>query len=491
MLIAKSSEFYGLQLLDLGHGVLESLLEVILFGKFQAVAIVGLDQPAGKDQKLHAKRLQSLVAISPGQAKPLEVMDNIEGQKQELEESYIGDPILGRNLGQGVIVSQLADMFFDSGSGRVKSINPPSSHVEIGDKDMIGVLDVLEQGQLLGLRRVLWDGPAHHHIAMSPLPPVRSVPELTYLPAILEPSEPATPGFDSDGIALSGFGDDHISIASTVEEFDHALPIEPGIQPEADARLGDVFGHLGQADLDERDCSGRSPSIARTQRPMPEFLEPGLESQKRMVRTPSVFLGVVADARSLHPPPVDYQHGGIQIEDQAGSLVGSVEKPLAQQVVDSYDLSDLLGSQPFEKPSDCRLIWKAAESDNLLEGPIVLQDLSFVDSLHPGDDGIQQRHKHLGRMVVSVSRAWAQGLLQQPLETESVAKCVNQRHPREVREVRFLEGDRQISKPFGHCTQSYLLSRVLCKTNTGNARSVLPSRNPSSHPSTREQITHH
>src|SRR3972149_8262215 len=356
---------------------------------------------------------------------------------------------------------------------------------------MVSVLDVLEQGQLPCFYGVLWDRSAYNHITMPPFPLVGLVPKLAHFPAILEPGEPATLGLDGDGIALSGFGYDHISIASTVEEFDHALPIEPRIQPEADARFRNVLGHLGQADLDERYCSGRSPGIARAQRTMRECREPGRESQKGMVRTPSVFLGVVADARSLHPPPVDYQHGGIQIEDQAGSLVGSVEKPLAQQVVDSYDLSDLLGSQPFEKPSDCRLIWKAAESDNLLEGPIVLQDLSFVDSLHPGDDGIQQRHKHLGRIVVSVSRAWAQGLLQQPLETESVAKCVNQRHPREVREVRFLEGDRQISKPFGDCTQSYLLSRVLCKTNTGNARSVLPSRNPSSHPSTREQITHH
>ncbi len=254
---------------------------------------------------------------------------------------------------------------------------------------MISVLDVLEQGQLPCCYGVLWDRSAYNHIAVSLFPSVGSVPKLAYLPAVLESSESATLGLDGDGIALSGFGYDHISIVSTVEEFDHALPIEPRIQPEANARLGDVFGHLGQADLDERYCSGRSPGIARTQRAVPELLKTGLESEQGMVRTPSVFLWVVAYARPLHQPPVDHQDGGIQIEDQAGSFVGSVEKPLAQQVVDSYDLSDLLGSQPFEKPSDRRLIWKAAESHNLLEGSIVLEDLGFVDSLHSSDDGIE------------------------------------------------------------------------------------------------------
>ena len=319
---------------------------------------------------------------------------------------------------------------------------------------MVSVLDVLEQGQLPCFYGVLWDRSAYNHITMPPFPLVGLVPKLAHFPAILEPGEPATLGLDGDGIALSGFGYDHISIASTVEELDHALPIEPRIQPEADARFRNVLGHLGQADLDERYCSGRSPGIARAQRTMPEFLEPGLESQKRMVRTPSVFLWVVAYACSLHQPPVDHQDGGIQIEDQAGSFVGSVEKPLAQQVVDSYDLSDLLGSEPFEKPSDRRLIWKAAESHNLLEGPIVLQDLCLVDPLHPRDDGIEDSQKHVGWVIVAVARSGTADMpLKQTFEIQFLTKTVNQDHSGEVREVFFLEGNRDFSETFWHGTQ--------------------------------------
>jgi len=45
-------------------------------------------------------------------------------------------------------------------------------------------------------------------------------------------------------------------------------------------------------------------------------------------------------------------------------------------------------------------------------------------------------------MILPVARGGTQGLLEEPLEPESLTKCVNQDHPREVREVRFLEGDR-------------------------------------------------
>jgi len=187
---------------------------------------------------------------------------------------------------------------------------------------------------------------------------------------------------------------------------------------------------------------------------MPELLEAGLESQEGMVGTPSVFLGIVAHSCPFHPPSVNNQDRGIQIEDQAGSFVGSVEKPLAQQVVDSYDLSDLLGSEPFEKPSDRRLIWKAAESHNLLEGPILLQDLSFVDSLHPRDDGIEDSQKHFGWVIVAVARSGTADMpLKQTFEIQFLTKTVNQDHSGEVREVFFLEGNRDFSETFWHGTQ--------------------------------------
>jgi hypothetical protein len=169
---------------------------------------------------------------------------------------------------------------------------------------MVGIFDVFEESQLVGFLRLLRDGPTHHHIAVSLFPSVGSVPKLAYLPAVLESCESATPCFESDRVALLGFGYDHISIASTVEEFDHPLPIEPRVHAETDTRLGNTFGHLGQADFDEGHSPGGAPGIAGTQRTMPELLGPGLESQKRMVRAENfkidvafIVQGRLADAR--------------------------------------------------------------------------------------------------------------------------------------------------------------------------------------------------
>ena len=83
---------------------------------------------AWKDKQFHAERLESFEAVAPGQTKPLEIVNDVESQKQELEESDIGDPVLGRYLGQGVIVGQLADMLFDPGSGRIEQVHSPSAH---------------------------------------------------------------------------------------------------------------------------------------------------------------------------------------------------------------------------------------------------------------------------------------------------------------------------------------------------------------------------
>lgn len=330
---------------------------------------------------------------------------------------------------------------------------------------MVSVLDVLEQGQLPCFYGVLWDRSAYNHIAVSFFPSVGSVPKLAYLPAVLESCESATLGLDGDGIALSGFGYDHISIASTVEEFDYSLPIEPRVHAETDTRLGNTFGHLGQADFDEGHGPGGRPGIAGTQRTMPELLRTGLESQKRMVRAPAMFLGVVSHPSSFYRLAVDHQDCGIQIEDQAGPFVGPIEKGLPQKIVDSYDLSDLLGSQPFEESSDRGLVREPAESHDFLEGPVVLEDLCLVDPLHSSDDGIENGHDHLGRMEVAEARGGSQMLLEQMLYAQLLTKTLDEQHSSKVCQVLFLEGNGENSETFRHCTQPYLLGSFLCKSD--------------------------
>ncbi len=291
---------------------------------------------------------------------------------------------------------------------------------------MVSVLDVLEQGQLPCFYGVLWDRSAYNHIAVSLFPSVGSVPKLAHLPAVLKSCESATLGLDGDGIALSGFGYDHISIASTVEEFDHPLPIEPRVHAETDTGLGNTFGHLGQTDFDEGHGPGGAPGIAGTQRTMPELLGTGLESQKRMVRASAMFLGIVSYPRSFYRFAVNHQNCGIQIEDQAGPFVRPIEKGLPQKIVDLGDLSDVSWGQPFEKSPDGCLVREPAESHDFLEGPVVLQDLCLVDPLHSSDDGIENGQDHVGGMKISKARGWSETPLKQTFETELLTKTLNQ-----------------------------------------------------------------
>jgi len=58
--IAESPNLYGAQQWDPGQGIAEVLLEVVLLGQFQPVAVVGLDQAAGNHQEFSPDRLQSL-----------------------------------------------------------------------------------------------------------------------------------------------------------------------------------------------------------------------------------------------------------------------------------------------------------------------------------------------------------------------------------------------------------------------------------------------
>jgi hypothetical protein len=198
---------------------------------------------------------------------------------------------------------------------------------------------------------------------------------------------------------------------------------------------------------------------------MPELLATGLESQKRMVRAPAMFLGVVSHPRSYYRLAVDYQNCGIQIEDQAGALERLVEKSLTQQVVDLGDLSDMSWSQPLEESSDRGLVREPAQSHDFLEGPVVLQDLCLVDPLHPSDDGIENGQDHLGRMEIAEARGGSQMLLEQMLYAQLLTKTLDEQHSSEVCQGVFLEGDRQNSQTFRHCTQYYLLGSFLCKNN--------------------------
>jgi len=208
---------------------------------------------------------------------------------------------------------------------------------------------------------------------------------------------------------------------------------------------------------------------------MPELLEVGLESQQRMVGPSPVFLGVVAYPCPLHQPTVDHQNRGVQIEHHTASFVGQIEKHLPQEVVDLDNLPDVFWRQPLEKSPDCGLVGESAQTHDPLEGSVVLQDLRFVDSVHPRDDGIEDSHNHFGRMIVAVSRSRTEVALKQALEAQFLTKTLDQEHPCKMCQVRFLEGNFDFSQPFWHVTQMPPWGVFLSQTTLPFQQPCLPS----------------
>lgn len=78
----------------------------------------------------------------------------------------------------------------------------------------------------------------------------------------------------------------------------------------------------------------------------------------------------------------------------------------------------MLRRQSLQESPDRGLIRIPAQADDPLEGAVVLQDLSFVDAVHPSNDRVENGKDHFGRTVISKSRSRADALLKQPLEAD-------------------------------------------------------------------------
>lgn len=327
-------------------------------------------------------------------------MHEVVRQQQHLKEGHIGDPVLRGDLAQRIIVEEFSDILLDGGALGIELPGPPGMGFQIGDQDMVGIFSVFEEGQLLGLDGIVGDGAPHHDKPMGAFPSMRLVLELSHFPPIAKLFETACsgPGLDR-GIF---FGHNRIATVDRIEKFDYPPAKEARIGPDTNAGSGNGLGSLGQTGLQKRHRPGTAGSISGTQSAMPEFLEMGLEAQKRMIGSSSPFLGVVAHFGELGLS-VNRQHHGIQIEDQRGSGFGQDKQPCAELIVQGNELADRLGREPLEESSQGGLIGKPRKTQQGEKGAIVLQDLGLVDAVQACHDRIEKSQDHIGRKIVDIA----------------------------------------------------------------------------------------
>lgn len=187
----------------------------------------------------------------------------------------------------------------------------PRTGFQIGDHDMVGIFSVFEEGQLLSFYRILRDWTPHEDKPMGTIPLVWFVPKLPNLPPVPELLEPtfACPVFDGRVLSCN----DGIAAAAVIEKLDDSLSEEAGVATNAHTRSGDLLWNLFEADSQERDRSSAGASISRSQRSMPELLQMSLEAEKRMIRSPAAFLGIVANSSELDSA-ADCEDHRIEIE---------------------------------------------------------------------------------------------------------------------------------------------------------------------------------
>src|SRR3989338_6844949 len=460
-LLAKTKIPGQTQFLNPVQSLLELFAVMVIFGKQQDILTAMFCQFGRQNQEVRANCIQSGHQVLFGQTQPFEPVNYICGKQKQLEERHIGFPGVAGNFAQRIIVNEFAIVLFYSGSGIVKQIHSPGRHLEIGHENMINIFGIFEQSQLFGFLGIFRDRAPDYDKPVWAFPFLMDIfAEFPSLPAIAQFLEPASPrsGFDS-GIFL---GYDDISAPHIVEEPDYPLAVEPRIHPETNPAFGDVLRGFFQANLQEGYCSGGRGNVARSQSSVPEFLTMSFETEQRMIRTPSRLLGIVADPAPLLSSVYSNYHG-VQIEDQTVAFAGQSPEMRPEAVVESGQLTNRLGIQPLQEYPQSRLVRETAQSQNLQEEAVVLQDFGLVDAFQSHDDSIQQGQDKFGRMVLGlvVRIMPLQTSLDSSLEADLLAKTMNQEHSTVMSQVASSEENLDISTTFWHGTQTVHFGRFL------------------------------
>lgn len=126
-------------------------------------------------------------------------------------------------------------------------------------------------------------------------------------------------------------------------------------------------------------------------------------------------------------------------------------------------LTNRLGTQPFQESPQGRLVRETAQSQNLQEEAVVLQDFGLVDTFQSHNNGIQQGQDKFGRMILGlvVRIMPLQTSLDSSLEGDLLAKTMNQEHSTVMSQVASSEENLDISATFWHGTQTSLLVHFL------------------------------
>src|SRR6266403_1944192 len=275
----------------------------------QPRAVAGSQQLRRHQKDLLAQGCQGGALKLRRQTKPLEPIDQVVSEQQQMKISFVGQEVMRRNLAQVITALEFANDPFQARSAVVEAPQVQWLQREIGDKHLIKILAQLEESQLVaGPFRL---GSSHYYKAVTFFQPEWLVEELSgeNVSPMLVVAQAGKPLLDG----LSQLGGDHKVSFSLLQPGNGLVVVETLVG--ADDNVFDPSGKLGKTGLEQRTNPSASINMSGTQLPVPEVLRLSFEAEQRVIRSAPGLERIVTNIGTFLSP-VDDQRSGVQVENQ-------------------------------------------------------------------------------------------------------------------------------------------------------------------------------
>ncbi|MBI4426137.1 MAG: hypothetical protein HY567_01025 [Candidatus Kerfeldbacteria bacterium] len=221
-------------------------------------------------------------------------------------------------------------------------------------------------------------------------------------------------------------------------------------------------GALGKASLQQSHYTASGVRIAWSQFSVPVIFALSLEAQQRMIGGTTPLDGVVADAR-LFLFAIEHQHRGVDVENESRRQVRAAAHASQKFVVQHAQTRQHLRRCAQQKSSQAGRVRITGQPRQVLEHPVLPQQLRSLEPFEPKDHRVEQRQQHLANAVTVVALPDTNMLCDRALESNAGQKPMQQVDTAIVRQILRAKRDGELTRSATHYTEPYLLSSFQCK----------------------------
>ena len=404
---------------DLVQGVLPCRFPQTARGQNQAWPVIGAPQLSRHEQDLMAQRLERGILELGRQTEPLEPVDEVVGQQEQMEVRLVREKVPSRDGAKRIVPFELLDEQLDARPIVVEAPEVQRLRWQIRDQNLVVILAQFEERQLLAWFFGL--GSADDDEAVKMGPPNGLVAELGHLDAAAGTHVPQMRQLAFDRACQAG--DDHEPGPLCFEPLDQRAVVKPFVR--ADNRQPDPWGPLRETCRQQVERPTGGMGIARPQLAVPEVLAPTLETEQRVIRRPPALDRVVADPCSLLLP-VDDQNRRVDVEDEPPRRVWSRRQAEEETIVKAPQFGERGGGNPQQESTQCGRVGIAAQPGQILKDTVLPEQARAFDPLEAKDDRVQEREQHLANTVAIVALDQTRLVGEQLLEVQATKETMQQ-----------------------------------------------------------------